>query len=150
MKHQFHFIGALAAWLLIVNPVLGEPQIAGVQKTYVDGSSVALSCLSARRTHCQLLVSFSGGSRRFPVDFSDVGEVPTLEHIELIGFSNEPVGGAVLTSVECRRRDEGILSDDVPDVMCFKLIHLSRDGQIIWGATEVRGQLEPVTLAARR
>ena len=146
MKFQNQLSCALIASILLANPVQGEPRIAQIKKTYIDGSSIAMSCSRARPTHCQVLLSYSGGSREISVDFGEVGEIPTLEHIELIGFSADPLGGAVLTSVECRRRDEGVLSEDVPDVMCFKLFHLSGGRQIVWGATEIRGQLEPVAV----
>lgn len=114
-----------------------------MSKTYDNGDSLEISCDGFRNEKCLLIAEIGGVKRKFRLDFASRGYVPNLDFIRMIGAGSRPWAFGAAVSVECNRRDEKVLPEEIPGSICYVYLSFNGAGEVVWQEFMVVGQLSP-------
>ena len=114
-----------------------------IAKTYDNGDALAMTCEGAHNEKCLIVAKIGGVKRSFSLDFASRGYVPNMDFVRMIGASYRPWAFGAAISVECDRRDERVLPEDVPSAICYVYLSLNGNGEVSWQELMVVGQLKP-------
>lgn len=137
----------LTTALALGNPISGacsgplQLQSASIQKRYVNGDQVTLSCPTPQNTQCMLTVVLNKRTRNIPIDFQAEGLEPNLDSIALYVSSSDHWGFAIETGVGCRPEDEEKLDEQSAESAYCTVGFNYNNGKLLWSSVHV----EPVS-----